>query len=591
MGPIVCPMVWPDGRPMPLIGQNAHGSDAQSWARWYRPDALDWAICSWVRWARWFSWFYGDRDPFVDLRGGHNGPGLTKNGWWLPRVVAVAVADQGLGTVTDYERRCRKNEPPIRFPFRFKQTQPNNPLTGFDISCTKSHNKTILLIPTITGPSAELYDRRTNYTTHTLLNCSSAPHHRYLKQEFCNIKLVPSDYDIDTVIYERCPKMYDTVSIPDSIYKASISGNDDRSYVTLTWSEPDCRACEANRMGCRLSNRSDQQVQCFDLPVQKKEDYVAMKPSRYTYSDIKKITKYFKDKLGEGAYGTVFKGKLSSEILVAVKILNNSKGNGEEFLNEVATIGQIHHVNVVRLVGYCAEGFKRALIYEFLPNGSLNNYISLEASGGHRLLSWEKLQDIAIGVAKGIEYLHQGCDQRILHFDIKPHNVLLDSNFKPKISDFGLAKLCSKDQSLVSMTTVRGTIGYMAPEVFSKNFGNVSYKSDVYSFGMLLLEIVGGKKNTTERDEIYYPEWIYNHLEKGEDLRIQIGEVGDNRIANKLAIVGLWCIQWHPMSRPTMKIVVQMLEGVKVLDMPPNPFCQNRSINDKYEGATKTTDS
>ncbi|KAF4388059.1 hypothetical protein F8388_014742 [Cannabis sativa] len=603
--------------------------------------------------------------------------------------VAVAVADQGLGTVTDYERRCRKNEPPIRFPFRFKQTQPNNPLTGFDISCTKSHNKTILLIPTITGPSAELYvrdinyvsqqiqiyhdphqclptllllsqnnsnnttrpfnfpfkfryDRRTNYTTHTLLNCSSAPHHRYLKQEFCNIKLVPSDYDIDTVIYERCPKMYDTVSIPDSIYKASISGNDDRSYVTLTWSEPDCRACEANRMGCRLSNRSDQQVQCFDLPVQKKEptkilqmirstlfivlatsvlcsivlavlfylyithkndkeheerietfleDYVAMKPSRYTYSDIKKITKYFKDKLGEGAYGTVFKGKLSSEILVAVKILNNSKGNGEEFLNEVATIGQIHHVNVVRLVGYCAEGFKRALIYEFLPNGSLNNYISLEASGGHRLLSWEKLQDIAIGVAKGIEYLHQGCDQRILHFDIKPHNVLLDSNFKPKISDFGLAKLCSKDQSLVSMTTVRGTIGYMAPEVFSKNFGNVSYKSDVYSFGMLLLEIVGGKKNTTERDEIYYPEWIYNHLEKGEDLRIQIGEVGDNRIANKLAIVGLWCIQWHPMSRPTMKIVVQMLEGVKVLDMPPNPFCQNRSINDKYEGATKTTDS
>ncbi|KAF4377993.1 hypothetical protein G4B88_004600 [Cannabis sativa] len=112
------------------------------------------------------------------------------------------------------------------------------------------------------------------------------------------------------------------------------------------------------------------------------KDYFALKPSRYTYSDIKKFTNNFKNKLGEGAYGTVFKGKLSNKVMVAVKILNDtSKGNdGEEFLNEVATIGQIHHVNVVRLVGYCAEGFKRALVYEFLPNGSLHNYISLEAS-------------------------------------------------------------------------------------------------------------------------------------------------------------------------------------------------------------------
>ncbi|XP_062079286.1 rust resistance kinase Lr10-like [Humulus lupulus] len=313
------------------------------------------------------------------------------------------------------------------------------------------------------------------------------------------------------------------------------------------------------------------------------EDYIAQKPSRYTYSDIKKITNRFKDKLGEGAYGTVFKGKLSNEILVAVKILNNSSkaNNGEEFLNEVATIGQIHHVNVVRLVGYCAEGFRRALIYEFLPIGSLHNYISLEASrsGDRSPLSWEKLQEIAISVAKGIEYLHQGCDQRILHFDIKPHNVLLDHNFKPKISDFGLAKLCSKDQSLVSMTTVRGTVGYMAPEVFSKNFGNVSYKEDVYSFGMLLLEIVGRRKNTTETDEIYYPEWIYNLLEVGEDLRIQIENEEDNKIAKKLAIVGLWCIQWHSVGRPTMKVVVQMLEGEEALHMPPNPFVSTGQSN------------
>uniref|UniRef100_A0A803Q971 non-specific serine/threonine protein kinase n=1 Tax=Cannabis sativa TaxID=3483 RepID=A0A803Q971_CANSA len=313
------------------------------------------------------------------------------------------------------------------------------------------------------------------------------------------------------------------------------------------------------------------------------KDYFALKPSRYTYSDIKKFTNKFKNKLGEGAYGTVFKGKLSNKVLVAVKILNDSsKGNdGEEFLNEVATIGQIHHINVVRLVGYCAEGLRRALVYEFLPNGSLHNYISLEVSkSGHQsTLRWETLQDIAIGVAKGIEYLHQGCEQQILHFDIKPHNVLLDHNFKPKVSDFGLAKLCSRDQSLVSVTTARGTLGYMAPEVFSKNFGNVSYKSDVYSFGMLLVEIVGGRNNTSETDEIYYPEWIYNLLEDGEDFQALIENEEDRKIAKKLATIGFWCIQWHPIGRPAMKTVVQMLETDEILNLPPNPFVSTTQSN------------
>ncbi|KAB2627106.1 receptor-like protein kinase [Pyrus ussuriensis x Pyrus communis] len=239
------------------------------------------------------------------------------------------------------------------------------------------------------------------------------------------------------------------------------------------------------------------------------EDYKALKPSRYSYADIKRITNQFKDKLGEGAYGTVFKGMLSSEFLIAVKVLNSSKGDGEEFVNEVRTMGLIHHVNVARLVGFCADGFARALVYEFFPNGSLQDFIS-SADSKNSFLGWDKLQDIALGIAKGIEYLHQGCDLRILHFDIKPHNVLLDQNFTPKISDFGLAKLCSKDQSLVSMTTAKGTMGYIAPEVFSRNFGNVSYKADVYSYGMLLLEMVGGRKNIgsitdNTTNEIYYP--------------------------------------------------------------------------------------
>ena len=123
----------------------------------------------------------------------------------------------------------------------------------------------------------------------------------------------------------------------------------------------------------------------------------------------------------------MFKGNLSNDVFVAVKILNNSKGNGEEFINEVGSMGRIHHVNVAHLVGYCADGFQRALIYEYLPNKSLEKYI-FSSNGKSHILGWEKLQDIALGIAKGIGYLHQGCDQQILHFDIKLHNILLDQD-------------------------------------------------------------------------------------------------------------------------------------------------------------------
>ncbi|KAI8007377.1 Rust resistance kinase Lr10 [Camellia lanceoleosa] len=155
------------------------------------------------------------------------------------------------------------------------------------------------------------------------------------------------------------------------------------------------------------------------------EDYKALKPARYSYADIKKITNQFQDKVGQGGYGIVYKGTLSNDVHVAVKILNNVKGNRDEFINEVQTMGRIHHINVVRLVGYCADGFRRALFYEFLPNNSLEKFISTDKEKNS--LGWKKLHDIALGIAKGIEYLHLGCDQRILHFDIKPHNVLLDN--------------------------------------------------------------------------------------------------------------------------------------------------------------------
>ncbi|GLT61966.1 hypothetical protein SLA2020_346360 [Shorea laevis] len=219
--------------------------------------------------------------------------------------------------------------------------------------------------------------------------------------------------------------------------------------------------------------------------LQKQNNFM---PIRYTYSEIKKITGSFKNKLGQGGYGSVFKGKLRSGHFVAIKLLSTSKGNGQDFINEVATMGRIHHANVMRLIGFCVEGSKQALVYDFMPNGSLDKIIFSTQS--NTSLSWQKMFEIALGVARGIEYLHRGCEMQILHFDIKPHNILLDDNFNPKVSDFGLAKLYPIDDSFVSLTAARGTPGYIAPELFYKNIGGVSYKADVYSFGMLLMEMM-----------------------------------------------------------------------------------------------------
>ncbi|WCJ41419.1 PR5-like receptor kinase [Euphorbia peplus] len=445
-----------------------------------------------------------------------------------------------------------------------------------------------------------------------------------------NIYAFPSgldDFDRDTGVTMSCIKVQDVSSVPYDFFFYKVD------VLRLGWSVPHCTSCEEKGKLCRLQNSTvEYQTECYgslksensianrsvlittgsvlgsillvgavlllyriygynkmEKEYQSKielflEDYKSFKPTRFSYAHLKRMTNQFKDELDRGAFGTVFKGKLSAEILVAVKLLDNSKGNGEEFVNEVGTIGRIHHVNVVRLIGYCADGFRRALVYEYMPNDSLQKFISssADAKRDHILLGWTRLQDIALGVAKGIDYLHQGCDQRILHFDIKPQNILLDHDFNPKVSDFGLAKLCGKDQSAVSMTTAKGTVGYMAPEIFSRNFGNVSYKSDVYSFGMLVLEMVGGRKIVEETmrnsEQIYFPEWIYNLLEEGEDLRLEIEEEEDAKIAKKLAVVGLWCIQWNPVNRPSMKTVVRVLEEKgENLTVPPNPFSSTAS--------------
>lgn len=342
---------------------------------------------------------------------------------------------------------------------------------------------------------------------------------------------------------------------------------------------------------CNKKTEKDQNIEAFV------RSYGSLAPQRYNYSDVKKMTKAFSDKLGQGGYSDVYKGTLSDGRLVAVKILKESRHNGDEFINEVTSISRTSHVNVVTLLGFCYERHKSALIYEFMSNGSLDKYIyDQDPSNINQKLQWKTMYQIAVGIARGLEYLHRGCNIRIVHFDIKPHNILLDENFCPKISDFGLAKQAKRKNSTISMWDARGTVGYIAPEVYCRNFGGVSHKSDVYSYGMMILEMIGERKNidsgVSHTSEISFPDSIYKHLEPSNDYKIE-GVVTEEEkdMAKKMLFVSLWCIQTNPADRPSMSKAVEMLEGgLENLQIPPRAcwFSPTMSPKDSFPTSSST---
>ncbi|KAF5934879.1 hypothetical protein HYC85_026008 [Camellia sinensis] len=233
-------------------------------------------------------------------------------------------------------------------------------------------------------------------------------------------------------------------------------------------------------------------------------------PVNFSFRDLQVKTNNFAHLLGTGGFGSVYKGSLGDRTLVAVKKLDRVLPHGEkEFITEVNTIGSMHHMNLVRLCGYCSEGSQRLLVYEFMKNGSLDKWIFPSYKCRGRLLDWSTRFQIAVGTAQGIAYFHEQCRNRIIHCDIKPENILLDENFCPKVSDFGLAKLMGREHSHV-VTMIRGTRGYLAPEWVSNR--PITVKADVYSYGMLLLEIVGGRRNldmTHDAEDFFYPGWAF----------------------------------------------------------------------------------
>ncbi|XP_056171168.1 G-type lectin S-receptor-like serine/threonine-protein kinase At2g19130 [Syzygium oleosum] len=304
----------------------------------------------------------------------------------------------------------------------------------------------------------------------------------------------------------------------------------------------------------------------------------------FAYRVLKKATKNFSEKIGEGGFSSVFRGALPDSTPIAVKKLVNQNQSNKQFLAEVRTIGTIQHVNVLRLRGFCAEESKRFLVYEYLANGSLAVHLFQK---GSNTLDWKTRYGIAIGIAKGLEYLHERCRDRIIHCDIKPENILLDSELAPQIADFGLAKLLGRDVSRV-ITTIKGTRGYLAPEWISG--GAITSKVDVFSYGKLLFEIISGKRNIGELNSDmreYLPLQVANSIAKGEEVLPLVDPRLDGLVEMeelcRACKVACWCIQDSERDRPTMTQVVQILEGVMAVEKPPIPrtFLQLVGINEE----------
>ncbi|KAL2604713.1 hypothetical protein AAZV13_09G083900 [Glycine max] len=323
------------------------------------------------------------------------------------------------------------------------------------------------------------------------------------------------------------------------------------------------------------------------------------KPYTFSYSELKNATNDFNigNKLGEGGFGPVHKGTLDDGRVIAVKQLSVQSNQGKnQFIAEIATISAVQHRNLVNLYGCCIEGNKRLLVYEYLENKSLDHAIF----GNCLNLSWSTRYVICLGIARGLTYLHEESRIRIVHRDVKSSNILLDLEFIPKISDFGLAKLYDDKKTHIS-TRVAGTIGYLAPEYAMR--GHLTEKVDVFSFGVVLLEIVSGRPNSDsslEGDKMYLLEWAWqlhenNNVTDLVDPRL-LSDFNDEEV-KRIVGISLLCTQTSPILRPSMSRVVAMLLGdIEVSTVTSRPgYLTDWKFDDEIsfmtEVATKGSDT
>uniref|UniRef100_A0A0D9ZRT2 Protein kinase domain-containing protein n=1 Tax=Oryza glumipatula TaxID=40148 RepID=A0A0D9ZRT2_9ORYZ len=330
------------------------------------------------------------------------------------------------------------------------------------------------------------------------------------------------------------------------------------------------------------------------------------RPVRFSARQLRAFTKSYAHKVGSGGFGVVYRGVFPSGAPVAVKVLNSTLGKRaeEQFMAEVGTIGRTYHINLVRLYGFCFDADVKALVYEYMEKGSLDRYLfDSSPSPAAERIGFEKLHEIAVGTAKAVRYLHEECAQRIIHYDIKPENVLLGAGMAPKVSDFGLAKLCDREDTHLTITGARGTPGYAAPELWMPL--PVTHKCDVYSYGMLLFEMLGRRRNLElgagagahgHGSQEWYPRWVWHRFEAGETeavlARATAAAAGGGRErekAERVCMVALWCVQYRPEDRPSMGNVVRMLEGEDHIAAPRNPFAHLAPYSAAASTPTTTT--
>ncbi|XP_037411291.1 G-type lectin S-receptor-like serine/threonine-protein kinase SD2-5 [Triticum dicoccoides] len=292
-------------------------------------------------------------------------------------------------------------------------------------------------------------------------------------------------------------------------------------------------------------------------------------PMRFTFQQLRAATEQFADKLGEGGFGSVFKGQFGGE-RIAVKRLDRTGQGKREFSAEVQTIGGIHHINLVRLIGFCAEKSHRLLVYEYMPKGSLDRWIYCRHDNDASPLDWSTRCKIITHIAKGLSYLHEECTKRIAHLDIKPQNILLYDDFNAKLSDFGLCKLIDRDMSQV-VTRMRGTPGYLAPEWLTSQ---ITEKADIYSFGVVVMEIISGRKNldTSRSEESIHLISLLEEKVNSDRLVDLIDNNSNDMQAHKqdaiqMMMLAMWCLQIDCKKRPKMSEVVNVLEGVMTADL------------------------
>ncbi|KAF3969885.1 hypothetical protein CMV_006361 [Castanea mollissima] len=306
-----------------------------------------------------------------------------------------------------------------------------------------------------------------------------------------------------------------------------------------------------------------------DLDIETQSWNAANVPKKFTYKQLSKATRNFSKEnlLGKGGFGSVYRGIISvpPKVIAVKKISATSKQGEREYMAEICTIGRMRHKNIVQLQGWCHEGENLLLVYEFMSNGSLDRFI------GKEFLDWETRYKILTGLASALLYLHEECGDPVVHRDIKPNNVMLDSDFNAHLGDFGLARILQNDTSVT--TTLAGTPGYLAPEIGF--VGKATPESDVYSFGMVVLEVVCGKRSKDIMDEHSLVDYVWNlYGENGllECVDQMLHGKFDEEQVKRTLIVGLACLHPDSMFRPKMRKVVNILmdPNEPLMNLPGN---------------------